>query len=245
MKFTTKLRPLVVATSLAVSAAAVPMAAHADLSGNIGVYSQYVLRGITNAPEDPNAALQGGFDWSAPSGVYVGYWGSSLGYSSKAGDGFENDIYGGYAGTVGDFSYDLGAIYYAYVNVDDSDAFEITGRAGWGPVTLGLNYLTKDVAWGNQGDIYWTAAFDYGLPMDFAFNATLGYYTYKKNGEFLPETPDSESGAFRHLNLGLSHPIGKTGADMGVTYIIGGKDRYGVDQDNAMVFNVSYNFDIK
>ena len=237
------IRPLAMTGVLATAGLMTPMAAQAELSGNIGIFSQYVLRGITNAAEDDSVALQGGFDWANDTGFYAGYWGSSLGYSDPGkADGFENDLYGGFAGQAGPVSYDIGAIYYYYINIDDADTFEIIGRLGVGPVTFGFNYLTDDVLWGNQGDIYWTAAFETDLPKGFSFGATLGYYTYEDSGKYIASSENDS--AFRHLDLTLSHPIGNTGADMSVSYIIGGEDRDGNDQDNAVVFGVSYGFDI-
>ena len=244
MKLKTTLRPLAVATTLAVSAMAVPTIASADMSGNIGVYSKYILRGITNAPEQDSPAVQGGFDWSGESGLYAGYWGSTLGYADAGkSNGFENDLYGGYASKFGDFSYDVGVIYYKYMNISNADAAEIKGRLGYGPVTAGFNYLTKDVAWGNKGDVYWTLAYSTDLPKGFSLGALASYYTYKDSGKYIASTP--KSGAFRDLELSLSHPIGTSGADMTMTYIVGGKDRNGVDQKNAITFGLSYGFDIK
>ncbi len=237
-----KLSPLALALSVAAGASVVSTTASAGASGNLGVFSQYVLRGITNSPEDDSVALQGGFDYAADSGLYAGYWGSSLGYTSKSGDGFENDLYAGYAGEMGMMSYDIGAIYYYYINIDDSDAFELAGSVGYGPVTLGAKYLTKDVAWGNKGDVYWTLGYSADLPKDFSFGATLGYYTYEDSGKFIATS--AEDSAFRHLDLSLSHPIGTTGADMSVTYIVGGEDRQGTDQDDTVVFGLGYGFDI-
>jgi len=248
MKLKTTLRPLAVATTLAVSAMAVPTIASADLSGNIGVVSKYILRGNTSSLENDNAALQGGFDWSGASGLYAGYWGSSLGYSDAGkSNGFENDLYGGYAGSAGDFSYDIGLIYYKYINIANADAAEIKGRLGYGPVTAGFNYLTKDVVWGNKGDTYWTLAYSTDLPKGFSFGATAGYYTYKKTGKYETVTPlnTTKSGAFRDLDLSLSHPIGNTGADMTLTYIVAGKLRDGTNLKNGVTLGISYGFDIK
>jgi len=253
MKLKTTLRPLAVATTLAVSAMAVPTIASADMSANIGVYSKYILRGITNAPEQDSPAVQGGFDWSGESGLYAGYWGSTLGYADEIlpattpatykSNGFENDFYGGYASSMGDISYDVGLIYYKYINISNADAAEIKGRLGYGPVTAGFNYLTKDVTWGNKGDTYWTLAYSTDLPKGFSLGALASYYTYKDSGKYIASTP--KSGAFRDLELSLSHPIGNSGADMTMTYIAGGKDRNGVDQKNAITFGISYGFDIK
>jgi len=283
MKLTKRFTTLTGAAALAVSALATPMVAQAELSGNIGVYSAYVLRGITAAEsfgyENDGAAVQGGLDWSADnSGWYVGYWGSSLSYTSdptidtyddngnvtgsvdgclKADDcpavGFENDIYAGYSGTAGDFGYDVGLIYYYYIGVMEANGLEVKLSGSWKGATLGVNYLTNDVAWGNTGDMYWTLGYDFSLPKDFTLGATLGYYMYEKSGKYVPPSrpdPDSvltlgaKSSAFRHLTLSLSHPIASSGFDMNLDWIIGGEDRYGISQPMTFVLGVSSGFDI-
>lgn len=279
MKLTKRFTTLTGAAALAVSALATPMVAQAELSGNIGVYSAYVLRGITNAMENENTAVQGGVDWSHDSGFYLGYWGSNLGYTSRAtvadlttgevgqvpgsvdkgtstittcasdGDcpaaGFENDFYLGYGGSFGSVDYDIGLIQYYYIGVEESDGLEIPFSLSWSGATLGLKYLTNDVVWGNAGDIYWTLGYDFSLPAGFTLGAVLGYYTYSKDGDYIPEVPEAKSSAFRHFDLSLSHPIGDTGADMSITAILGGEDRFGIDQANTVVLGVSYGFDAK
>lgn len=233
---------------LVASAVAAPLMstlAQADtFTGNIGVASKYILRGITNSPENENAALQGGFDYGFDSGFSLGYWGSSLGYSDPGkSKGFENDFYGGYNNSIGDFNYGVGVVHYAYVNISHSDGTEVYGSLGYGPLTFGAKTLVKDVAWGNKGDTYWTLDFNHALPKGFTFDTMLGYYTYKSSGTYIASTP--KSSAFRYADIGLSHPIGNTGAVMGAHYIIGGQDRNGVHQKNAVWFNISYNFDVK
>lgn len=224
----------------------VAIPAHAELTGNIGVVSKYVLRGITTPGSENNgAALQGGVDWSHASGVYLGYWGSSLSYGdpkkpSPQTSGFENDLYGGYKFKAGPVGLDVGLIQYLYSAIGDADGIEAVVNAGIGPVTAGLKYLTQDLAWGNKGDIYWTLGYSQNLPSDFKFAGVLGYYTYKDNGKFIAKTV--ESSAFRHVDLKVSHPLGKTGADMSLTYIIGGKDRQGLSQSNALVLGLSTGF---
>ena len=238
----TIIKPLILATAVASSPMIATSAAQAaSVTGNIGVHSQYILRGITNAPENDDAAVQGGFDVGFDNGLYLGYWGSSLGYGDDQ-NGFENDVYGGYAGSIGDFSYDIGVVQYYYVNIDDFNGTEAYGSVGYGPFSVGFKTLLNDVVWGNQGDTYWTASFSQPLPKGFNFDATAGFYSYEDSGKYIAST--GEDSAFRHLNLSLSHPIGNTGADMGVTYVIGGKDRDGVDQDNAVFFSLTYGFDV-
>lgn len=85
------------------------------LAFNVGAVTDYRYRGISQSRFDP--ALQGGIDFTHKSGFYLGTWASSIkwikdaaGTSSDA----EIDIYGGYRGLVGGFSYDLGALRYLY-----------------------------------------------------------------------------------------------------------------------------------
>src|SRR5437870_6776447 len=94
-------------------APAAPGAPEPDFTftGNVGIYSQYVFRGVSQTNEKP--ALQGGFDLGHKSGLYVGTWLSNISWLSDASPGvsasLEWDMYGGYKGTLpGDFGYDIG-----------------------------------------------------------------------------------------------------------------------------------------
>lgn len=239
-----------VAATLSAGAMTLPTTAAAgEMTGNIGVVSQYVLRGYTISPEAVTPAVQGGLDYGFDSGFYVGYWGSSLNYLAKeTADpedppfSFEHDFYGGYAGEISDFSYDVGLIYYYYQPGEDASTAEVAASVGYGPVSLGMNYLTQDVTWGNSGDIYWTLSGETDIPGGFTLGGVAGYYTYSKDGEFIPETSDSKSGAFRHLDVSLSHPLGDTGADMSLTYIMGGEGREGEDLGDTFVAGLSMSF---
>lgn len=244
----TKLTSALVSTVVASAFIAPSVTMAAELKGNIGVFSKYVLRGITNNTENDGTTVQGGLDYIHASGVYVGYWGSNLDYgNATTAAGFENDFYAGYATKVGSFSVDVGAIQYVYVEVEDSNGTEVVGKVGYGPVTAGLKYLVNDAAWGNSGDIYWTVAYSTTLPKDFNLNATAGFYTYNDddagNDKKTWATTTEDSG-FRHLDLSLSHAIGQSGANMSITYVVGGKDRLGTDNDNAVVLGVAYGFNI-
>jgi uncharacterized protein (TIGR02001 family) len=222
--------------------------AKADLTGNINVLTKYVLRGITNGGgESDTSVVQGGFDYSNSSGLYAGYWGSNLGYTggdnnAKLSKGFENDLYGGYKGSAGSFSYGIGAIYYIYDGVENSDGTEITLSGGIGNASLGINYLTKDVVWGNKGDTYFNLGYSLGLPSDFSLAGNLMYYMYKKDGEFIMDDGTEKSNAFRGVSLTLSHPLGKTGGSMGLTVVGGGEDRFGVYQKFTPVLSLGMTF---
>jgi uncharacterized protein (TIGR02001 family) len=259
MIFTKKvpsLRVLSVAVAASVAGLAAPLAAQADVTGNINVVSKYVLRGITNGTgygtENFAAAVQGGFDYSHSSGLYAGYWGSSLSYTydgaaSTANNsvlvtGFESDLYAGYKGKAGPVSYGAGAIYYTYTGVEESDGAEIALTAGIGNASLGVNYLLQDLVWGNQGDTYITLGYTQPLPSDFSVAATLMYYMYTKDGKYIAETVDSVDSAFRGVSVALTHPLGKTGGTMGLTLVGGGEDRFGVYQKFMPVLSLGMTF---
>jgi len=245
--YVSPLRAVTAAIGAALAFGAV-LPAKADVTGNINVVSRYVLRGITEyGGENAVSAVQGGFDYSHPSGFYAGYWGSNLSYvygqnNEDFATGFENDLYAGYKGKAGPMSYGLGLIYYAYNAVQDADGTEVALTAGFGDASLGINYLTKDVVWGNKGDTYVTAGYSVGLPSDFSLSGTLMYYFYKKDGEFITDDGTEKASAYRGVNVALSHPLGKTGATMGLSVVGGGVDRWGKFQKYMPVLSLGMTF---
>jgi len=69
------------------------------ITGNFGIYSQYIFRGLTQTDRKP--AFQGGFDLATPGGFYAGTWGSNISWLHDAGvvdhgASLEWDFYGGY-----------------------------------------------------------------------------------------------------------------------------------------------------
>src|SRR4051794_14133352 len=118
------------ATAPATTAAAAPAPTpEHTITGNVGLFSQYIFRGLTQTDRKP--AVQGGFDYAHSSGFYAGTWASNISWLKEnastvvngatvsggtygEGGSMEWDFYGGYKGTVGDFSYDLGTLYYWY-----------------------------------------------------------------------------------------------------------------------------------
>lgn len=134
---------LLFATLIGVSAPA--FAADPEpFTGNITLASDYKFRGFTQTNYKP--ALQGGFDYASKSGFYIGNWNSNVEQPLYNGAPLEMDIYGGYKGTMGSVSYDLGAIYYAYPGSTGPsiDNKEIYVGLGMGPVTAKLYYSLGD-----------------------------------------------------------------------------------------------------
>ena len=230
------------------------MASPHSVSGNIGVVSEYILRGNTASPENDNATIQGGLDYSHSSGFYAGYWGSTLGYSYTKYDpstqkytgskSFENDFYLGYKGKITeDFGYTIGGTYYYYYQSDaDSNTTETLIGVNYKGFGLTTQTLLKDVVWGNKGDTYVLANYSYPLPKEFTLNTALGAYYYRDKGKFETDLKTDKSFAFRHFTVGLSHPLGDTGATVTMDYIIGGKLRTDESLKNKVVFGLKYNF---
>ena len=116
---------LVVTTANAQTAApaAAPAAADAKpadpytLTANVGIYSQYIFRGLTQTDAKP--AFQGGFDFAHESGFYLGTWGSNISWLEDSGAcsgcSLEWDMYGGWKHAFNDdWGMDVGVLFYYY-----------------------------------------------------------------------------------------------------------------------------------
>lgn len=133
-----------IVSALVLSAmAAAPAAVMAEdsphsFSGNVSLTSDYIFRGISQTGGD--AAIQGGFDYAHSSGFYLGTWASNVGwiedYQGYDSGNVEIDLYGGYGGSIGDISYDLGVIRYVYpgsrpAGITKADTTELYAGLGW------------------------------------------------------------------------------------------------------------------
>ncbi len=261
---------MITALSLGANAAqAATDAMGGTLTGNIGVASQYILRGISqtynatydkSGPETTGPAVQGGLDYTTKDGFYAGYWFSNIRYSyadlnpkntKPHTNSVENDFYAGYNGKYGDFGYILGGTIYYYQPGWESLGFETKLGLTYQDLTLTAQTLLNDVTYGNKGDTYFLLAYSTKMPRDFTLTGQLGAYMYKKDGKFIGQyvkdasgnlIAEGKSAAFRHATIGVSHPLAATGATWGLQYIIGGDNRYGLKQDNALVGTVTLTF---
>lgn len=160
-----------------------------SVSGNVGLSSEYIYRGIGQTNRKP--AVSGGFDVAHDSGFYVGNWNSSISWLADGGAGavsssIEMDFYGGYKGTVGSVGYDLGVLYYYYPGTYPAgfvspDTTELYGALTFGPVTAKYSQSTSNL-FGyanskNSGYLDITATFDLGS--GFGVQAHVGKQTVK------------------------------------------------------------------
>lgn len=163
---------IVLAGAMTAGLAAVNTAQAADveISASAGVSNMYLWRGTDLG--QGSAMVDGSLD-VAMGGLYGGVW---IG-SGDSGAGQEYDLYVGYAGEAGDFSYDISAVTYTYPgeSLEDGDregnTFELS------EYVIGLGYMgasfsyTAPLADDGQGD-YQYITLGYGVG---AFSGVIGY----------------------------------------------------------------------
>ena len=136
--------------------------AQAQVSGNLGLTSDYRLRGISQSQNAP--AVQGGVDYAHSSGFYIGNWNSSV--SSQVytqGSGVESDVYAGWKKDIyKGLTLDVGSYNYFYPRAKSAgtgsnfDTYEAFVGLGYGPVsakysrTIGNGYFGTANAQGTQ-----------------------------------------------------------------------------------------------
>lgn len=139
------MKALKIALCAATASLAMGGTALAQVSFNVGAATDYVFRGVSQT--DESAQVFGGVDY-AHGPFYVGAWASNVDFGD--GTDAEFDLYAGYKPTMGDITFDLGAIYYGYINEPGGAdwaqwEFKAAASAPAGPVTLGVaGYYSPD-----------------------------------------------------------------------------------------------------
>ena len=166
MNHSTRISPKWIAIALAATCAgaawgqAAPAATAAapdwSFSANIGIFSQYVFRGISQTNEKP--AVSGGFDVGHKSGFYAGTWASNISWISDglpdASASVEWDFYGGYRMALpNDFSGDVGVLQYYYpgsypAGATKADTTELYASAGWKFLSAKYSYVIGNKTFG-------------------------------------------------------------------------------------------------
>ena len=208
------------------------LAEEASLSANVGLYSQYVFRGLAQTNEDP--AIQGGFDYSHPSGIYLGVWGSNISWlkenattsstsvagSYTTGGTLEMDFYGGYKGAVGDWSYDLGLLQYYYPGTVTSpnikaNTLEAYGAVGYKWFSAKYSHAISNEVFGVKdasGTYYLDLAANFPIA-DSGFTAGVHYGIQKYSGTDSRNTNGATNDdlfSYNDYKLSLTYDMGKS-----------------------------------
>jgi uncharacterized protein (TIGR02001 family) len=173
--------------------AATPPTPEHTLTANVGLFSNYIFRGISQTGGKP--AVQGGFDYAHSSGFYLGTWASNISWLEDFGlysrSSLEWDFYGGYKNTFPgseDWSYDLGVYGYVYPGsrnpgVTNADTWELYAALAWKWVSAKASYTASSNYFGiqpagqkTQGTWYFDLSATYPIP-DTGF-ALIGHYGY-------------------------------------------------------------------
>jgi uncharacterized protein (TIGR02001 family) len=206
---------------------AVAGATQAGVTSTWTVTNDYDFRGNSQSAKDP--ALQGSLDYAHESGWYIGAWGSNVdfGIDESAGSlkdpSLEVDLYTGFTKTLeSGFTYDFGAVLYAYPDESDFNYAEIYGsiakdwfkaKLWYSPKFGGTAAEDLAVANGNSDSVSaWYAEVNgtFPLPANFSITAHLGYSTgdYWDNA-FLDDQLD--------YSIGVGYTAGKFA--LGLKYV--------------------------
>lgn len=159
-------------------------AASAGLTGNAGVFSSYMFRGVDQTTSgfslDLDAdgiddvsgvlgspvAVQGGIDYAGDSGIYAGTWVSSLAGS------YETDLYAGWTGG----GFDVGAIWYGYRDAPAANFLEV--YAGYSAAGFsGKIYFSPEFGATEDSAIYATASYAIALSDTLSLTPQVGFST--------------------------------------------------------------------
>ena len=196
------------------------------LTGNLGLTSDYIIRGVTQTQHQP--AVQGGVDYSHKRGVYLGAWASNVSWVSegipggyKDNNSLELDLYAGYKGSVDgygyDLGYDLGVIHYYYPGnavaaATTPDTTEIYLGASWKFLSLKYSHAVSDnfITWGGpsgsgasanqktRGSNYIDLSLNYPLADGWTLLAHAGHQNVRNYGD----------ASYRDWKLGVSKDVG-------------------------------------
>ncbi len=168
-----------------------------EVSGELGVVSNYLSRGITSSDNDP--AIQGGLTFSLPlgegdTGLYAGIWGSTVDFDEEGDGPVELELAAGVYGSLGEtgIDWDLGAAYYLYPGARgslDYDYGELLARLGYAltdDLALDAGYAFSPDYSGSTGQSHYIdAGIAYTLPLELAtpitLDARLGQQWFESN----------------------------------------------------------------
>jgi uncharacterized protein (TIGR02001 family) len=225
---------IVIAAALAATCvptlAADPPKSDWTITGNAGLFSDYRFRGISQTNKKP--ALQGGIDISHASGFYVGNWNSNVDSAFYNGANIEMDFYGGYKLPLGDFTLDLGALYYYYpgsgsihnVRIDNTELY-IGGS--YGPFSLKYSHAVSDFfgATDSKNSYYVDGAVTYDLGNGLALLGHVGYQKLKGGARVTEMGSTTLEDSIVDYKLGVTYDL--SGWLLGAAYVSTNRDLTG------------------
>ena len=236
-------KSLLAGAALALTALSAPAYAQDEssditISGGAEVTSDYRFRGFTQSTED--AAVQGTIGVSHSSGLYVGTWGSSIGFAN----GTEIDVFGGYKAEVTPgVTLDVGATAYLYPGAGDNTTIlepyaSVSGSLGPVSAKVGGAFAPSGQnALGDDSAVYVYTDLSTGLPGTPV--TLLGHVGYAKSDSFLGG-PDGDV---------MDYMVGASASYQNLTFSakfistdVSNTAREGLGADNTVAFSVGAYF---
>lgn len=212
--------------------------AAAGVTGNVGVFSEYLFRGVE---QTNGAAIQGGLDYASKSGLYAGVWISNVNFGGGGPlanaapatvSGNEVDLYGGYTLSLGGLGLDIGGIAYIYSENEEVagaaniDTFEVYLGASFGPVAAKA-YFTPDAAGTGADQLYATATATFPVKDSVSAFVQLGNTSGQVN-------------SYMDYSAGVTKSL-----DGGTTLILAVTDTDGLDVSGAQAGDMKFTIGAK
>lgn len=254
------MKTTLLAVAAALAATAVPTLVHAEdapsTSFNVGVVTDYRYRGISQSRLKP--ALQGGVDYSHPSGFYLGAWGSTIKWIKDAGTiatadagntQVEIDLYGGYKGQVTkEISYDVGGLYYLYpgnkikdLGGENANTLELYGALSMGTATVKYSHAVTHT-FGNpdsKNSFYVEGSMGFDIGAGLTLTPHIGYQKIHGPLETVASYTDYSLSLSKDFN-GLVVSATAIGTDADKTWYVSPAGKF--LGRSSLVLGVKYNF---
>jgi uncharacterized protein (TIGR02001 family) len=206
-------------TAAALPLAALPSVAYAEedseeeasgpftIEGEIGAFSDYRFRGISLSGKDPELTAE--LTVSHESGFYVSAWASNVDadFDGKGND-LEVDWSAGWSKDIGNVNFDIGAIYYSYLDHSGSNYIEfyssLSVPVGAGSITVGGAYAPKQDNLLGSDNTYVYISGDMPIKdTPLSLHGTFGY----EDGAFGSDKKDWQIGASYDLGRGFTASV--------------------------------------
>ena len=177
-----------------------------DLSGEIGIATDYRFRGLSLSDKEPEGTAM--LSVAHKSGFYGSVWASNVDLGSGKADDLEADWTIGFSKDVGNLNFDVGGIYYTYLGDHTLNYVEGYAAVGTtvGPadVKVGVAYAPKQDNLGGQDNTYVYISGEVPLGKGpLSLHGTFGY----EHGAFADHKKDWILGISADLGSGLTGTV--------------------------------------
>jgi uncharacterized protein (TIGR02001 family) len=174
-----------------------------NISGDIGVFSQYVWRGMVQG--SAGSSVQGDLGADIVDGLSANVWfATPIGAGANSTTEFDWTI--DYSGEVEGISYSAGYIYYSYLNGSAGNTGEAYASLGYGPVSVAYYYATNSNKGGWKKGSYLSA--DIGTSVKgFDLGATIGFYFGKADTATSVNVYPTTKKGLGHVDLSISKDV--------------------------------------